>query len=106
MKKILILLFTALSLSLVSCSVMDPPYSVDKNIRKVTLGMTKEQVVKIMHNLHESVGLSNEEEGQLEVISYQGQNHEFVYVLYFLDGKLDRMQKELKNPPIPPRRPH
>lgn len=100
MRKLFVLFAFIVSLFATSCITY---HNVDKNSKKVSLGMTKDEVVSVMGKSYKVVSISNERAGQLEVLSYEGMSDDWIYMFYFLDGKLDRMQKEFVGTPYPHR---
>ncbi|MFC4677087.1 hypothetical protein [Dysgonomonas termitidis] len=79
-----LLITTLLVIALVSCgSVKDAMYS-EKNVRKVELGMTKEEVISIMGKSYTSAGAIRSPEGSVEIIrwdsAYDFEKYEFHFV--------------------------
>lgn len=93
-------LFVAFLLSLIftSCSILN-----NTNVKKVELGMSKTQVIKIMGNNYKVMALERTPDGTLEVIGYIAEVSSYMYyTFYFLDGTLDKILKEWIGPPTLP----
>lgn len=88
---ICILLFT-----LFSCSTYRTSYMVLNNIKKVELDMSKKEIVEIMGKTYVPISMSKENGISYEVIGYQSlsDSDNYLYLFYFIDGKLERWQKE------------
>ncbi|MFV0539307.1 MAG: hypothetical protein ACK5M3_18350 [Dysgonomonas sp.] len=95
MKKLLIL---TLICTLASCtSVLPPNYNAitdsmmnaDNNIKKISLGMTKEQVIAIMGEYYEIIG---SKEGEL-LLGYKAYDYG-IYKLRFINNKLTEWTKD------------
>lgn len=85
-------------LLMTSCMSTINLWNADSNMRKIEIGMTKSEVVAIMGKTYEVVGASQEQDGTVEMIGYPSSQTE-IYVLYFLDGILQRWQKEWMSAP-------
>lgn len=89
-------LFIAIAI-LSSCSARSLGVMTSKNMNKVQLGMTKEQVTQILGNQYTIAEKSMENGIEIEVISYYNytvNNNEY-YQFLFLDNKLEKWYREL-----------
>ncbi|MDR1707057.1 hypothetical protein [Dysgonomonas sp.] len=85
MKKLFSVLITCMLFS--SCSVFYVNYNNSKNIRKLALGMSKEEAVAIMGKVYTIESTSQEEDGTIEIIKYDS-SVDIAYLLHFFNGKL------------------
>ncbi|NDV79777.1 hypothetical protein [Dysgonomonas sp. 511] len=101
--------FLFVSAILVSCS------TVDDGIKKTQLGMTKQQVVKVMGDNYQIKAMTQTSEGALEIWRYtmyvldssrQQTTARSYYLLHFLNGKLVEMYQEDAQPDIIIQSPH
>lgn len=66
---------------------------VDSNIKKIELGMSKQQVISIMGKHYQAVGAYALPEGSVEILAYS--NHEnAVYNIHVLNDKVIRWEYE------------
>lgn len=72
-----------------SCSSTISLWHADSNMRKISIGMTKEQVISVMGKHYESVAATH----QTEVIGYKSSEYE-IYILQFENNKLIEWHKE------------
>ncbi len=103
--KILYSLFISVFVfTLVSCGAYRNSYSVSNNVKKVELGMTKEEVVSIMGESYTPVGVELENEIKKEVIGYRSINdsNDYLYMFYFSNNKLTSWKREWVGSPYPP----
>lgn len=82
-----LMMFSLVIIFLTSCGSMASMINADRNIRKVELGMSRNEVVSIMGKDFRVLGASRTEEGDIETIGYDNANDE-LYLLDFLEGKL------------------
>lgn len=87
MRKLLVL-FITLSTCLPSCSLFDQ-MSVDRRVRKVEIGMTEKEVIRIMGRSYEIVGAS----GNMRIINYPAPP-DYEYRFRFVGGRLESFAKE------------
>ena len=87
MKKITLLLFCTILLA--SCATWNSIISADKNMRKLDINMTKNEVVDIMGNNYEVI---NRTENTF-VLGYKSSD-EGIYMLFFEDDLLKEWNKE------------
>ncbi len=98
MKKILIILLYVFVLY--SCATT----ALNKSVKKVELGMTKKEIVKIMGKTYNSSGAVKTPEGNLETIKYTDTTTSG-YTFHFLNDKLVKWNEGTKNQyPSRPRR--
>jgi hypothetical protein len=85
MKKIIVLCFAAVALA--SCASVGKYLSIEKNIRKVEIGMTEREVVAIVGNHYEVGGMAR----NMKTLMYDYQMDDGSrkqYLFTFVDGKL------------------
>lgn len=91
MKKILFIL--VLPLIIFSCATLNnSTMQTDTNIKRIDRNMTKEEVISIMGNYYQRLGLSKES----EKIGYVN-SHNTMYVLTFVEGRLVEWNSILLN---------
>lgn len=90
MKKLFFIL--VISLSIISCETTN---LVNKT-KRLKLGMTKKELILLMGKDFKIVSASRTPDGDLEVISYNIISEESNYIMYLLNGKLDRWHETNK----------
>lgn len=75
------------------CGAWMNSFSMDEKMRQVKLGMTKEEVIRILGKEYEQAGARQTPYGTVESISYLTQsyvtdNSDGYYILSFRDGRL------------------
>jgi len=74
-------------------------YYVSRDIKKIELDMTKEEIIAIMGKSYSPVSLDRTENGTiLETIKYSAQVSYYYYFLHFENGKLVRWNEEYMPP--------
>jgi hypothetical protein len=96
MRKFLLLLLFPAAVLLTSCAAMGNQMTAARNMTRIELGMTKRDVVKIMGDTYQVIGSRATREGTEESIGYLD-NHNDIYILTFLNGKLVEYHKEWLN---------
>ncbi|MCC8188698.1 MAG: hypothetical protein LIP08_14685 [Bacteroides sp.] len=90
-----------LVLLLTSCAMYTSMMNADKNIRKLSIGMTEKEVIGVMGKEYEVISANSRN----TVWGYKSYD-DSIYMLYFEKGRLVEWEKEwLKVYPTPPR-PH
>ena len=94
MKKILLLLFV--SVYLVGCSSYKDAMNANTNIKKVELGMTKNDVIHKMGKSYHRMEVSRANGIDVEVLGYP--TVDAIYMLRFENGELIEFHKDLVLP--------
>lgn len=81
-KKIFFILFT--SVSILSCSSL----KVGSNMKKIELGMSKQEVVSILGTDYQTAGASTTRDGNFETLRFVDSLNGGWYLLTFQDGRL------------------
>lgn len=92
----IIVLFVVLGCVTFSCSSYRDSMNVEERVRKVTIGMTKDEVVNIMGNNYQSIEAFKTSGGDgVELLSYTNLQDD-VYILRFENGRLVERNTDLK----------
>lgn len=92
-----LILFVICMLLFMSCSAYQDAMNADNNIRKVELGMNKNDVVQIMGKSYHRMGASTSPEGiSIETLGYP--TVDAIYMLYFENNRLIEFHKDLVLP--------
>lgn len=70
-----------------SCASAFGVVGLGSKMKKLELGMTKEETLNVLGNSYDVIATSQTPEGKLEIFRFYGMNT-FSYSTYFLDGKL------------------
>lgn len=88
MKKYVIFILLIIAM----CSCRHLSFTANSNIKNISLGMTKEQVVDIMGKHYKPIEAFETPEGFNEAIGYDAAHNE-VYKLHFLNNKLKSWER-------------
>jgi len=98
-RPILYLLF--ITIIFTSCASYVNSFSASKNIKKLELGMTKEEVINIMGNPYKPVSINEDNGDRNEVIGYPDSDDDWMYMIYFTNNRLKSWQREWVGNPYP-----
>lgn len=98
MKRIALIAFLMVLLS--ACASTFGVANLGSKVKKVEVGMTKSEVVKILGNSYDFVGSSRTPHGVEETITYSGLNSVGYYVFHFLDNELMEFYMETPMKPL------
>ncbi|MDU1904873.1 MAG: hypothetical protein E6772_08820 [Dysgonomonas sp.] len=92
MKNLILLLLSVICLT--ACSSYKDAMKADTNMRKIELGMAKNEVIKVMGNSYQRMGASTSTEGvNIETLGYP--TVDAIYMLYFENDKLIEFHKDM-----------
>lgn len=92
-----LLVFIICTVFLLACSSYKDAMNADTNMRKVELGMSKNEVILIMGKSYHRMGASTSPEGiSIETLGYP--TIDAIYMLYFENDRLIEFHKDLVLP--------
>jgi len=97
MKKIISIIF--LTLILVSCASTFGTASLGSRVKRLELGMTKQEVCGILGNAYDLIGSGFTQEGREETLKYYGLNGPN-YIFHFVENTLVEFYKEQAQQPL------